>query len=424
VIPLSRILIAGVLCFIGSLPGRAQGLNATRMVVVSDSLGAGFINFSLSADQQVQGFANLIARQAGTTLALPLIAEPGVPAKLTFNTQPPPVVVPSPGVSTGRMDPTVQATNLSVPGHTLADSLTRRPSLPIVNPTDQIQTLTNLVLGLPGLLANVSKSQVEWVEHFAQSPGTKPTLILAWVGSNDALFSVLIGNPAAVTPPAVFETLYSQMIDRLAATGATVVTANIPDVTALPYLTSAFKVVIPAAILTRMSPRQIYSELGISAGDYLLPPALEQVTRMALSRKFERLGPLCPPALPGLPGPIGCVLRAADIKALRTLIDRYNTIIAAKAKSRGIVLVDIHGLFEEIARRGVVVNRRRLTTGFLGGLFSLDGVHPTATGHAIVANEFIKTINTATGSRLPEVSVAQVASTDPMVLLKSNSYDE
>jgi len=35
----------------------------------------------------------------------------------------------------------------------------------------------------------------------------------------------------------------------------------------------------------------------------------------------------------------------------------------------------------------------------------LDGVHPTDRGYAIVANEFIKTINQKYGSSLPLVDV-------------------
>ncbi len=44
----------------------------------------------------------------------------------------------------------------------------------------------------------------------------------------------------------------------------------------------------------------------------------------------------------------------------------------------------------------------RLSKGFLGGLFSLDEVHPSNIGHAILANEFIRTMNVAFGMNIPE----------------------
>ena len=58
---------------------------------------------------------------------------------------------------------------------------------------------------------------------------------------------------------------------------------------------------------------------------------------------------------------------------------------------------------------------RRLTTDFLGGLFSLDGIHPTNTGYAIIANEFIKALNHRFHAGIPPVDVEAVLSDDPLV---------
>ena len=41
-----------------------------------------------------------------------------------------------------------------------------------------------------------------------------------------------------------------------------------------------------------------------------------------------------------------------------------------------------------------------------GGLFSLDGVHLTPRGYAIIANEFIKATNSTYGSNIPLANVA------------------
>jgi hypothetical protein len=78
-------------------------------------------------------------------------------------------------------------------------------------------------------------------------------------------------------------------------------------------------------------------------------------------------------------------------------------------------LVDIYALFNDLARRGVVVQGQKLTTGFMGGLFSLDGVHPTNTGYAIIANEFIKTMNRSLAAGVPPVSIEQVSKADPLI---------
>jgi hypothetical protein len=77
--------------------------------------------------------------------------------------------------------------------------------------------------------------------------------------------------------------------------------------------------------------------------------------------------------------------------------------------------VDVHALLETARRRGLVVGRYRLTTAFLGGLFSLDGIHPTNTGYAILANEFIGTLNRRFDTRIPEVNEREVLRADPLV---------
>jgi len=66
--------------------------------------------------------------------------------------------------------------------------------------------------------------------------------------------------------------------------------------------------------------------------------------------------------------------------------------------------------------------RQDLFFGWFGGLFSLDGLHLTETGYAIYANQFIRKINEALGSDLPEIELAQVFARDP--LASRNFSDE
>lgn len=388
----------------------------SRLVVVGDSLSAGFQNFSLVQSGQVWGYANLIAQQARTPLILPLIAEPGIPNKLILIPGQAQTIVQAPGISTGRTSPQVQVTNLAVPGHSVLDALNRKPSFPIVNPADQVQTLTNVVLGFPGLFENAALSQVEWVENFAMAKATAPTTILVWLGNNDALFSVILANPQLLTPPAVFDSLYSQLMDRLSKTGATLVTANIPDVTAIPYLTRADKVVLPIAAATSIPPAILFNLLGVSAGDYLVPGAVAIIRQMVANHALGPLPSLCPVPLSGLPvSQTACVLFAAQISTIQGAVKSYNAVIAARAGAKGAVVVDISALLQEIADDGIEVGGRRLTTDFLGGLFSLDGVHPSNTGYAIIANEFIKTMNRQLEADIPPLSIEQVAKQDPLL---------
>ncbi len=364
-------------------PGRAD---LSQLVVVGDSLSAGYQNDSLLGRQQVHGYAAVIAAQAGTDLALPLIAEPGIPNVLKLvQPGPPPVVVREAGVSSGRIDPLQQTMNLAVPFHTVQDALTTRPDL-------QVDSLTDLVLGLPGLLQGISRSQVEWAEAL------QPTTVIVWIGNNDALNAVFLGTSAVLTPVAQFQAAYTELLDRLAATGATLVVANIPDVAVIPFLTSAEQVAETVGLpLTILGP-----VLGIASGDFVTLDAFDTILKI--------LQGLTPGPLPG-----NVVVDAGEVAAIRAATAAYNAHIAAEAKAKGAALVDIHEFLNSLHTRGLVVGGQRLTTGYLGGVFSLDGVHPTNTVYAALANEFIHALDSHFAAGIPPVNLRHVQKQDPLV---------
>lgn len=122
--------------------------------------------------------------------------------------------------------------------------------------------------------------------------------------------------------------------------------------------------------------------LGIGPGDFVTPEAFPLIVAILAN---PLLGPLSN----------SVVLRAAQIAQIQAAVGIYNATIAAEARAHGAALVDIRAILSRIQTQGFVVNGQRLNTSFLGGLFSLDGIHPTNTGYAIIANEFIESLNTS-----------------------------
>jgi lysophospholipase L1-like esterase len=371
---------------IGTMALAQNKADVSRLVVVGDSLSAGFQNHSLLDSQQVNGYASLVAAQAGVALPLPLIAPPGIPNVLTLVSFGPPLAIAAvPGISTGRNNPAAQVMGLAVPGANVQDALTTRPPFTFDN-------LTDFVLGLPGVFGGISRSQVEWAEHLA------PTTIFIWLGNNDALGAAVAADASLLTPLANFQTAYAEVMSRLRATGATLVVANIPDVTVVPFLTPAETVAaqigLPLFVIGPM--------LGIGPGDFVTPDAFPLIPAM-----------LGNPALGPLPGNV--VLDAGEVATIRSAVNAYNAFIAAQAQANGAALVDIHGLTSRFQEDGVIVGGQRLTTNFLGGLFSLDGVHPTNTGYALIGNEFIQALNTSFAAGIPPASVRQIEKDDPLV---------
>jgi GDSL-like Lipase/Acylhydrolase len=396
---LSTLVVVFVFCLKASPAGahEATRLDLSRLVVVGDSLSAGFQNGSLLGTQQVHGFASIVARQAGVQLPLPLIAAPGIPNVLTLvDPGLPPILGEEPGVSTGRVDLSVQAMNLAVPGHRVQDALTVRPDLDF-----STDVLADLVLGLPGLFLGVSRSQVEWAEALA------PTAAIVWLGNNDVLGPATAGDASLVTSVEDFRAAYREVLDRLARAGAALIVANIPDVTAVPYFTPAEEIAASVGVPLEV----IGPVLGLAPGDFVTPGA------------FELIGRILAGVIPGpLPGHV--VLDAGEVATIRAATRRFNYIIAWEALSRGAALIDVHGLFQCAAARGIVVGDRRLTTDFLGGLFSLDAIHPTRTGYALLANAFIHALHLRFDTRIPRVDLVQVAVEDPLVFSNGPVADD
>jgi lysophospholipase L1-like esterase len=233
----------------------------------------------------------------------------------------------------------------------------------------------------------------------------KPTTAILWVGSNDVLFKLLFG--LAPTDPATFKYFYNIAAATMAQTSGHLVLANIPDVTLTAYLTSVPQL---SAILN-LPVSTVELVFGLQPGDMVTPYAFPLIQ--------ANVAPL-PDSIPQGPLVIPVVIRASTLATIRADVTAYNATIAAEAKATGATLVDIWSLVNSLAANGVEVGGQRLTTNFGGGLFSLDGVHPTNTGYAIIANEFIKTMNQTIQAGIPPISVEQVSKTDP--LLPSNSH--
>jgi hypothetical protein len=188
------------------------------------------------------------------------------------------------------------------------------------------------------------------------------------------------------TSTLAFANAFGQMLGQLSSTGATIVVANVPDVTSVPFL-------VPAAGFFAQCG---FWPQGAAQGDYVVPNLLNPAAGFNICLGYA-------------------VRPAALIQQARDSVKAFNAIIAADAKLVGATVVDVNALFAKMVEKGYVVNGRRLTNQFLGGLFSLDGVHPTNTGYAILANEWIKTMNRELHTGIAPVSIEQVAKTDPLI---------
>ena len=100
------------------------------------------------------------------------------------------------------------------------------------------------------------------------------------------------------------------------------------------------------------------------------------------------------------------VLTKSEVTQVQTATNAYNTQIKALAEAYGLAFVDANAKMVELGKNsGIQYNGVNYSTTFVtGGSFSLDGVHLTGKGYAVIANEFIKAINAKYKSNLRQVN--------------------
>ena len=102
----------------------------------------------------------------------------------------------------------------------------------------------------------------------------------------------------------------------------------------------------------------------------------------------------------------GHVLTADETMQVKTATDAYNGTIKAVADSKGLAFVDTKAIMDKLINGGIASNGFTVTNVFVtGGGFSLDGVHPSPRGYALIANKFIEAINMTYGSNLKGVDL-------------------
>jgi lysophospholipase L1-like esterase len=99
------------------------------------------------------------------------------------------------------------------------------------------------------------------------------------------------------------------------------------------------------------------------------------------------------------------VLIDTEIAAVNTARLAYNaTIKAAADADPDLLFFDADALLTELNTTGILYGSGGISSVFAqGGGFSLDGVHPTARGYAVIANEMFKVINAGFGGYIPPV---------------------
>ena len=108
------------------------------------------------------------------------------------------------------------------------------------------------------------------------------------------------------------------------------------------------------------------------------------------------------------------VLTPQEQANIKTATDAYNTSIESIATSKGLALVDFKSILVQASTTGIVFDNYTMTTSLVfGGLVSLDGIHLTSRGYALMANKFMESIDAKYGSNFKAAGVLAKASVYP-----------
>lgn len=360
---LLTVIAAGALCAQTTYPPQP-------FIAMGDSIGEGVQSGDSNRFTQPNSYLALLAGRMGAPFTLPLIyTTPVSTVESTF--------------LRGRIFPNAISPNLAVSGADTGSVL-----------TDQSDGVTNeevdLVL-MPRLGAQIDVAT-----------GTPSKVMVYWLGNNDALSAILSFDQldaSQLTPVPVFYQNLDTALSRLKAAGKTrVVMANLISI---PQIAFTF------------DNRQLAAFAG---SDFGLAPGSRTSLIAAI---LLRIG-LAPANLMQNPN---WVLDAAELATIQQRIDDFNSIITERAAFYGYPVVDVGAAFTDIINNPPVIAGVPVTNQFNGGLFSLDGVHPSNTGHALVANAFIQTLNQGYGMLLPPFSQDElnaIGSNDPFLDLNGN----
>ncbi len=285
--------------------------------------------------------------------------------------------------------------NLGVPRALLVDAADS--SFYYSNPFGRPSTMFDLIVRHRGTI-------------LAQAASLSPTFVTFEYGANEVLGPATAGSGSVTPSPAEFAGLLHLTLDglRAAAPAAKVAIFNVPDVTSIPFVTTFPPLTVSA---TTGAPVPLLGTGGpLSSGDYVLLTAAESlaVGTGFPAGAYNYVNPVA--GGNGRPLDDDQVLTASEAASLQSAVEGYNAAIAGEVAARGFALADLHGLLARASSTGLRFQGTTYTSAYItGGLFSLDGVHPTDLAHGFIANLLIDAVNATFHARIPPVDLAAAA---------------
>ena len=427
-------LIKSVLFFVGTLaflgcnpkivtPEASKGeIDPSNYIALGGAITAGYTNGGLYYAAQQNSYANLIAEQlklvGGSEFKIPYVAQTSI------------------GIGSANNAPSVLGDRTDCLGFVSLGPVK-------IAPQGDLSVFASNVYSSQGAFNNFGVPDVKVIEmsiggysnpfYQRMASGASSSVLFDAVSKNSTFFTLMLGmndvlnyalkgaaseniTPSIGAIGTGFDASINDIIDKLTLSGAKGVIANIPSIKSMAFFktitydalkldssksaslnqfynlldtTIKFKVGNNAFIIEDLSQPLLFRQA--QANEFIL------LTVPLDSIKCNNMGSL-------IPIPSRHVLTISEINEIENAITDYNITLKSIALSKNLAFVDVHSFFEKV-KIGFVYNGVAVNSSFVsGGFYSLDGLNLTPRGNALLANEFIKSINTRYKSTIPEIN--------------------
>lgn len=249
------------------------------------------------------------------------------------------------------------------------------------------------------------------------------TFFTAWVGMDDVMDYAVMGGdmPGApfghrgkLTDPYTFEFAYDSTVNVLTRNGAKGVLMNIPDILDMPFFraigprTLQLDVVDANKLNLQYNSTQVHFDVGMNyyvIEDTKEPNGFRQMRDGEIIRMDVPMDSIkCYGWGSVTPMPARYVLTSDEITRIQQAIGGYNNSIEKIANNYNLPIADMRYYLKGVIDSGARYNGARFNFDAINGnFFSLDGIHFTGKGNALIANSVINTINDYYKASIPYV---------------------
>jgi lysophospholipase L1-like esterase len=380
----------------------------TSYVSLGNSITAGLQSGGINSTTQSESYAVLLAQKMGTPFSVPYLQLPGCP---------PPIDNILTGHRVGDGTGESCALRADIDGQTVINNVAV-PNATSSDPTDPLgaganNALSTIILG--------GKTQVQ------RALQARPTFASVWIGNNDVLTAAVAGILTALpdTSPGLtdvdtFTGNYDDMLAALLPAGSAEsgrfapgapgsgVLVGVVNVTLIPLFMPAVAILDPQV----KAAAEAFTGKSLTV-DASCTPSTKSLLNFRLLLEIKAgthpATIACAPVA-GASGRLGdiFVLDEGEIATITQTVAAYNAAIEARANGLGWAYADPNAELVQLRQSGAVPLVPDLTNPVapFGQYFSLDGVHPSAAGQALLADLIATAINAKYGTSLSTAASA------------------